>query len=262
MIVKIKPIDRKKWHGKKGKESFSQPIGIQALYDSETGLYATGLSDDKKNELEKKTNFNLSPIFNPNKPHEFWDSRAGTLFLENNTILLNTIIPLDEIRIHLAKASKFVANSVRDLDEGLYPEATHVIFDEDEEISVKAKKIELTQKAYSAAKKLTKSTKVNIILILSGKSVRQQSNDYIEVELNKIITTKPVEFLSYVNKPVKYLNDKGLVLEAILSNILIKRATGIFYMDELLGGTVEDTIDYLNDSKNQNLKIIILDKLV
>jgi hypothetical protein len=36
------------------------------------------------------------------------------------------------------KGSKLVANSMKELDEGKWPEATHVIFDESEEVSYKS----------------------------------------------------------------------------------------------------------------------------
>ena len=45
MLVKIKPLDKERWHGKTGKESFTQPTKIKALYDVSTGRYATGLKE-------------------------------------------------------------------------------------------------------------------------------------------------------------------------------------------------------------------------
>ena len=41
--IEVKPIDRKQWHNKKGKESFTLPKIREVLYDQDTGEYATGL---------------------------------------------------------------------------------------------------------------------------------------------------------------------------------------------------------------------------
>lgn len=262
MLVKIKPRDLEKWHGKKGLDSFAQTVSVKALYDTDTGTYATGLSNKEEEELEKVTGLDLSNTFNPLKPHPFWDTKPGTLVLPNHTIILNTDLPFDNIKIHIAKASKFVANSLEDLEKGLFPDATHVIFDEEQEVELKARKIELRKSALKKVLKMSKNEKLDLILIISGKLLKKQSDSYIEVEMDKIVQDKPSMLLEYANRDKAYIKNRAFILEAIQSNVLQKRNGSIYYMDEVIGGSIDDTINYLNDPKNQNLKVIILDKLV
>ena len=53
-------------------------------------------------------------------------------------MIFDTSNPLDFIKMRVCKASRFVANSWKEFEEGLFPEATHVIFDESEEIEEKS----------------------------------------------------------------------------------------------------------------------------
>ena len=47
MLVEVRPLPEKKWHGKKGKDSFAQPKTIEVLYDEKLGAYATGLTEEE-----------------------------------------------------------------------------------------------------------------------------------------------------------------------------------------------------------------------
>jgi len=259
--IKIKPIEKKKWHEKHGAESFARPVVIHALVNPNTGRYATGFEDDpeKQLELEQKTGLDLSPIFNLKKPHPFWDEFKITL--ENNVMFLNLDNPLDEIKYLVMRKSKFVANSVEEYNQGLWPEATHVIFNEAEEVAVKAKRVELKQKAYKIAFKLSKKEKINLITIISGKVLSNHSDELIDVEMDKIIEEQPELLISYSNKSKEYLNTKALILTALNERILQKRGVAIYYMDELIGLDEEEAVKFLNDANNQAFKTIIIEKL-
>ena len=45
MLVEVRPIDSKSWHGKVKDESFKRPNKLPALVDGDTMRYATGLSE-------------------------------------------------------------------------------------------------------------------------------------------------------------------------------------------------------------------------
>ena len=59
-IVKIKPIEREKWHGKKGNESFTRPTTIRALVNVDSMTYATGLTEEEAKEYGEKLKIDLS----------------------------------------------------------------------------------------------------------------------------------------------------------------------------------------------------------
>ena len=108
MKVEVRPLDIPKWHGKRGKEAFSQPHTIEALYDSSTGGYATGLTEEEAETYGKKLGVDLSSIYNQDKPHEFWNSKMGQIRLENRTMILDDEKDLDFVKIRVMKASKYV----------------------------------------------------------------------------------------------------------------------------------------------------------
>lgn len=261
-IVEVRPIEKERWHNKKGKEAFKRPVTIEALVSINTGKYATGLSDEDKERLEDKSGFNLSADYTQGKPHEFWNSPAATIKLEYKTNVFQTIKALDEIKVKVMKASDLVANSMKEYEDGLYPNAIFVIFDEVEEIELKASKAAVKRKVIIESSKLTKSRKAEIVQILSGVSVRNQSDDYIDLKLDEEIDKKgPDKVLTLIQRDKKRTSVHAFVLEAIQKNVLRKEGSGIYYMDDQLGFDLESTLDYFEDKKNQALKAQVLEKI-
>ena len=85
-LVEVRPIERAKWHGKAGQESFQRPKKFQVLVDTESMSYATGLTNEEIIGLNKIVNYNLTNHFNQETPHEFWDSPMGMFKMENRTM--------------------------------------------------------------------------------------------------------------------------------------------------------------------------------
>ena len=102
--------------------------------------YCTGLTPEEEKTYGDKLKADLSKQFSIDTPHPFWDSKMAETKLENRTQFFDTSNPLDFIKIKYIKQSKYVANSAKEYEEGLFPEATHIIFDESEEVDVKATK--------------------------------------------------------------------------------------------------------------------------
>ena len=145
-LVEVKPIEKERWHGKKGKEAFTRPMTLEALVSLNTNQFATGLTQEDRERLQKATGFDLSPDYMQGKPHPFWNSTAALIKLENKTNVFNTDRPLDEIKVKVMKAHDLVANSMKEYQEGKYPLAKFVIFDEIEEVEIKASKAAIKRK--------------------------------------------------------------------------------------------------------------------
>lgn len=261
-VVQIKPIDEKKWHGKKGSESFTQPKAIEALYDDETGGLATGLSVEEQVEYTKKIGTDLTPIFSPEIPHPFYGSKAGWLKLENHPMFLNTDKPIDYVKIALAKANKMVANSITEYNEGMWPEATHVIYDESEEVQAKATKIDMRRKCNSIDDKMSDEDRINLVQIINGKSLKGRSKNFITVEIEDIIQTKPAEFLKYTSMGKDKVYIMASVKEAIHRNILTKEGGSVFYMGDMIGLDEIGAVEWFSDPQNQKMRLSIFDKLI
>lgn len=261
-IVEVKPIERKQWHRKAGQESFSRPVTIEALYSLRTGRYATGLSNEKRAELEEKTSFDLSDNYIQGKAHPFWGSPMGRVKLDNKTNIFDTEKELDFIRLQVLKASDLVANSQKEYEEGLFPEARFIIFDEQEEVEIRASKAAAKRKVIIEAAKLSKQRKAELIQILMGLSVRGRSDDFIDLKLDEAIESKgPDTVLRLIKRDKKKTAIHSFVLECIYKGVLRKAGTAVFYMEDQLGFDVEATVDYFIDPANQALKAQLIEKL-
>jgi hypothetical protein len=260
-LVEIRPIEVKRWHGKTGKDSFAQPITIRVLYDHKTGGYATGLTKEQEEEYSKKLGVDLNSIFNPQKAHPYWDSSASKIKLPNYPIFLDPNIPLEFVRIQNLKSSTLVANSMKDYGENKYPEATHVIYDEAEQVEMKATKIQLKKNCYKLASKMSTDRMVNILTITSDKTIRGRSRDFLDVQLDELIEENAELFLRYAKMSAKETYIRASLLEAIHKNILTKEGVSIYYMGDKIANSYEDSVIYFLDPQNQTLKVSILEKL-
>lgn len=261
MLVEVRPLPNKKWHGKTGKESFTQAKTIEVLYDTKTGKYATGLTKEETEKYSKLLGVELGDVFNPSEPHPFYGSAAGRIKLLNQTMFFNDEKPLDFVKIKALKASKFVANSLQEYEDGKWPDAEFVIFDEAEEVSMKASKIQQKNKCVAIAQKMSADEKINMIQILSDKSLKGRSNDFIDVEIDKIIENQPVEFIRFAKMDKQEVYVRATILEAISRNILIREATAIYYMGERIANSYEEAVLWFLDPQNAKMKVTILEKL-
>lgn len=263
-IVEVRPIEKERWHKKEGKESFAQPKGSQVLYDPKTGKYATGLTEQEAIEWGKEIGYDLSDKFDPNNEHPTWSSKAWNIRLENKTMFFDTSKLIDKIKVRNMKANKFVANSIKEYKEGKWEEATHVIYDETDEIEDKATKIEKRRKATRMADKMLPADKVAMILILNGKYMKNKSNSAIDVELEEAIEESPEKldmFLKYAAMDSKDFVLRGQILEALHRQVLVRNGEAVYYHGERIGYDVDDAVEWFKNPDNQKLKVSILDKL-
>lgn len=260
-LVEIRPIDINKWHGKMGKDSFAQPTTIRVLYDHATGAYATGLTDKEEEDYAKKLGVDLDRTYNPQKAHAYWDSAASKIKLPNYPIFLDPTVPLEFVRIKNLKASSYVANSMKEYNDNLCPEATHVIFDEAEQIGIKATRIQIKKQCYKLSSEMDNDALVNILTITSEKQVRGRSRNFLDVQLDELIEETPSLFLRYAKMDKKEVYIRASLLEALHRNIITKEGVSIYYMGDKIASSMEDAVMYFMNPQNQTLKISILEKL-
>ena len=261
-LVEVKPIEKERWHGKKGKEAFTRAMVIEALISVNTNRFCTGLTDEDRKRLESLTGYDLSPDYMVGKPHPFWSSTAAQVKLENKTNVFDTKKPLDEIKVKLMKDSDLVANSMKEYEEGKFPLAKFVIFDESEEVEIKASKLAMKNKVIIESSKLPFERKAEIVQILSDISVRKQSPDYVDLKLDEAIDKHGAEkVLNLIKRDKTRTSLHALVMEAIHKNVLRKDGAAVYFMDDQIGYDVESAVDYFQDPKNQSLKAQILEKI-
>lgn len=260
-LVELRPLDLEKWHGKTKEENFTRDQSIEVLYDPETGKYATGLTKEEAEKYGKELGLDLSDKFDPENPHPYWSTRAAMLQLPNRTLVFDVSKPLDFIKVKNYKACVLVANSQKEYNDRKWPLATHILYDENEQLEMKAHKINKKREAHKLVSKMTKKAKIAVIQIILEVSCSKQSNDFIEVQLEKAIENHIDDFLKFAQMNKEHLYMRGMVLEAIYKDVLTKEGTGIYYLGEILGHGVEDVTEYFLNPQNQAIKAKILEKI-
>lgn len=259
--VEVRVLEKESWHGQGGEKSFKRPITIEALYDTNTKKYAIALSDEELKSYGETLGIDLDPTFRANVLHPFYCSSQGRVKLENNTMIFDTKNILDAIKVGILRASPLVANSLKEYEEGHYPEATHYIFSEEEEVAVRARKVELHNACILAASKMSLEEKINIAIVLGDKPLKGRSQSFVDVALDEIIEDKPAEFIVYAKKDKKELNIRATILEALRLNVLTKEGPSICYMGDPIGYGLDEAVSWFKDPNNQTLKVSILERI-
>lgn len=262
MLVTVKPIEKDKWHGKKGKESFTKPKSIQAMPDINTMRYKTGLTEEDKKFLAKsEIGYDLSDNYVKDKVHPFWDMPVGHLVLPNATKIFDTKKPMDRIYVGIMKGSDLVANSQSELEEGLWPDSTHVIFSEEEENEIKASKIQIRKRAVVESMSLSDAKKAQIVMIISGEQIKGKDSNTIEVTFDKVLQKDPQAVLNYMQMNSEEMSLQAVVIEAMQKAVLRKRGLNIMYHDTVIGSSIPSVVDFLMEDENQDLKFRIVEAI-
>lgn len=258
-IVTIKPLELDKWHGKKGREQFNQPHVIRVLVDK-FGKYATGLDEKTRTELEDKLGYNLSDVYIANVAHEFWDSAAGKISLPAvNDLKLDLSNPLQKLKYYNIKASKYVANSIQEYNLGEYPEATHYIFSDENEIENKVTGAKSRQLGYKLLAEMPDGKKNALGWILLGQDLSKQSTDYKDVKLEEFLLSSPKQFVEASQMNKEELQGRKLILEGVSKGVLTKDSAGaFFYLGNKIGFDLPTAVHYITDPNNSDFRVRVM----
>ena len=94
-------------------------------------------------------------------------------------------------------------------------------------------------------------------LRLYGYKSDTMSEDLVESKLFALIEHDPQSFFEkWVNNKNK--NTEFLIAQAVSKNVLRKSKNVYYYGTDLIGKSVLDAVSYLDDPKNQDLKMTIM----
>nr|DAX21779.1 MAG TPA: RECA-STRANDED DNA BINDING DOMAIN, RIKEN [Caudoviricetes sp.] len=86
------------------------------------------------------------------------------------------------------------------------------------------------------------------------------SNEMVEAKLSEQIEAAPDKFImKWVENPNKEIT--FVIEEAIAKNIIRKNRTQYFFGTDLIGNGIDDVIAYLNNKKNQDIKLAIMGEI-
>ena len=219
-------------------------------YWTRSGNIYTGLTKEDARRLEKalgKEEGELSPA------SDFWTTFA--VKLGKKDLILNTDKPIDELQYLFLKNHKRVADGLQQMN----PSKDYVIINKDAEAEQTNKLNKTKRNAYKEMDKMSIED-MRKCLRLYGMKSDTMSNELVEAKLTEQIEASPEKFmLKWVDNPNKEIN--FVIEEAIAKNIIRKNRAQYFFGTDLIGNGIDDVIAYLNDKKNQDIKLAILNEI-
>jgi hypothetical protein len=239
-IVTLRPVRRDHWSNVIKYKNCHEDL---APYYTRSGRIYTGLTTNDEERLGKALSTDLS------SNSDFWKNffiRTGA-----KDILLDLEDPFDEVKYLFLKNHKRVKNSILEKKAT----ANFVLINENEE----AKRDNIYNRIKREAVKAFDSMSVTDMrkaLRLFGENADDAANEVVENRLYSIVEGNAEKFLEkWVHNVHK---DTDFILESAISKNIIRKNKNIYrYGSDIIGNSKEEAIMFLEDLKNQDIKIAI-----
>jgi len=238
MIIILRPLGKDPWSGLIKYRNCYEDLGP---YFTRSGRIYTGLTKADEERLGGLLSLDLSPT------SEFWVSffiRTGA-----KDLYLDTTDPMDELRYVFLKSHKRVASSIFERKSS----ANFVLINKDEEAKKANVYGRLKRKALKEFDRLSREDIVKC-LRLYGHNAETVSAEVAENMLFDIIEGNPSKFIEVwvenKDKETQFLLEKAIARNVIRKNKNIYR-----YGSDTIGHGLDDTISFLKDVKNQDIRI-------
>jgi|TARA_R110000744_G_scaffold69536_3_gene141110 hypothetical protein len=265
--IEIRPVPNRS--GIKGfsenLEYFSQSHTIAPFVNPVSLKYETGLSKKDIDFLKSKDfPYDISDNYVKGVPHPFWESSIVKVELKNSPIFLfpgRSLI--DFVRYKYLLASSYIYSSEQEMLSGIKSQATHLIFNEEEETSLKATKLTRRNNLIRKVSELSLTRKRQILLVLENEVTDNKDEDYLTVRFEDVISNKDssMNLEELLSKSDEDINAAALIKSAIQKNVLRRTSKGIFYFESNLGFSEEDVKEFLTNTDNQEILINIKSKI-
>lgn len=215
-----------------------------------SGNVHTGLTEEDATRLESLLNFPKGQL----APYSaYWKTFA--VKISNNELILDTSRPWDELQYLFLRNHKKVANGLGDSKPG----TDYVMINKDSEAK-EANRI--AKRKRDAIKEFDKMSLEDMrkALRIFGFKADTMSNELVENKLFEIVEKDPEAFFSkWVDNKTK--DTEFIITYAIAKNIMRKSRNVYYYGTEIIGNSMEDTIAYLDNKNNQDLRMAIMNEL-
>ena len=139
------------------------------------------------------------------------------------------------------------------------PSKDYVLINKDSEAEQANRINKIKREAYRELDKMSIED-MRKCLRLYGMKSDTMSNELVEAKLTEQVETAPDKFmLKWVNNPNKEIH--FVIEEASAKNIIRKNRTQYFFGTDLIGNGIDDVIVYLQDKKNQDIKLAIMNEI-
>jgi len=185
---------------------------------------------------------------------DYWSTFRIEIPKGGKTLYLSD--PRQELEYHVLKAHQQVANSQEELLTNAF--ARYVMSSEEEKAESVNKVLNLKSKAFNKFRNMNTSTMRGFIRVYNRvhnipTTVNEDSSaNFIEATVGTIVDEQPEKFLKVIDN-----DDYKMLLfvdQCIEVNVIRQERTKYFLNNgDMLGTTLETTIDYLKDDNNQDL---------
>ena len=255
--VTLKPIKKHGWlpddhDGSLRYSKCFERLTVQAMKG--TGVLNTGLTEDDERRLEKKMHMSPGTLSKYNK--DYW-----TMFridVPKEGITLDTNNPEEEVKYLVLKAHQRVANS--EMERFDTPFAEYVMTSVEQEAKMENKKSKLKRKAYKVFSNMSTTEMKDVLKVMGKRAGDDASVDFVESQLDKIVTDSPQDFINTVEDPTFAM--RAFIDDCIASRVLVKNGTKYQLPGgDVVGYTLEQTIEYLKNPDNQEVYLDLKGKL-
>ena len=240
----------------KKKDAWAGVIKYKSCFDyiapslTRSGNRHTGLTNDEAERLEKELGLEKDTLAPFSK---YWVTFA--VKISDKEIILDTERPWDELQYLFLKNNKRVANGFSDLK----PNTDYVLINKDAEAQEANKVNKRKREAIRDFDKLSLED-MRKCLRLYGVKADAISAELVESKLFDLIEKDPEKFfMKWVNNKNK--NTEYTIQAALAKNIMRKNKNVYYYGTEIIGSSIDDTIAFLDNKNNQDIKMSILNEL-
>lgn len=219
-------------------------------YWTRSGSRYTGLTQDQAKDLERRLGLKEGTL---DSESSYWDTFA--VKIGKRDVIINTETPEGELQYLFLKKHKRVADGYSKVT----PSTDYVMINKEAEAEVANKANKIKRDAYRALDKMTLE-EMRKCLRLFGFRADSMSNELVEAKLTENIEKDPAKFIRvWVENPNKEMS--FLIEEAISKNIIRKNRATYYFGTDIIGTGLDDVIAFLNDKKNQDIKLAITSEI-
>lgn len=241
--VVLRPLGTNTWSGLKGRYRNCYD-GLGPYLTRSGRQYAGGLSTEDVNRLGMVLGLDLSA------GSEYW--KTFTIRMASKDYYLDLEDPMDELKYLYAKSHKRVSSSIFERKPG----ADYVLINKEEEAKKSNVFNKTKRRAYSEFDRLSPED-MRRCLRLYGHNAFSMGNEQVENLLSDIIEGNPQKFLDkWVDNKQR---DVEYIIETAVARNVIRKTKNVYrYGPDIIGHSTDDTVAYLSNPANQDIKLTIL----